>query len=535
MKSLKAMLLALIASGILAAGVLTATSVVESSIANRSVQRALVAKDITADILPPPLYLLELRLVLSQAVEGSVPLARAQAEVARLQNEYQERIAFWKSHPTYGLETQLLGVQHAAAQRFMATVPAVFAALSAGDAAGARAALASAQALYLEHRQGVDGTVKAATAFADDSLASLATVQTDGNAIQIAVFCLAGVLLSGLGWWVRRSVWAATGGEPAAAAAVANAVAQGDLSVQVTVAPGDRSSVMAALEQMRANLADTVQRVRASSDSIATGSTQIAQGNHDLSGRTETQASALQQTAASMEEMASTVVQNAENARQAHRLAQGASDVATRGGSVVAEVVQTMKGINESSRRIADIIGLIDGIAFQTNILALNAAVEAARAGEQGRGFAVVASEVRNLAQRSAGAAREIRGLIDTSVQRADQGAVLVDHAGATMVEVVDAIRQVSGVVAQISAASAEQSSGVAQIGDAVNQLDQTTQQNAALVEESAAAAGSLRLQAEELVRAVSVFRLDTSAHQVPIAATAVGVPRKAAIDWTAS
>ena len=521
------MLLVLIASGVLAAGGLTATSVIESSIANRSVERALAAKDITADILPPPLYLLELRLVVSQAVEGSVPLARAQAEAARLQTDYQERIAFWKSHPTYGLEAQLLGAQHAAGQRLMVAAQSVFAALAAGDATGARAALADAQALYQEHRQGVNATVKAASAFADTSLANLAQVQSDAHAIQIAVFCLSAVLLLGLGWWVRRSVWAATGGEPAAAAAVANAVAQGDLSVRVPVAPGDRSSVMAALEQMRANLADTVQRVRASSDSIATGSTQIAQGNHDLSGRTETQASALQQTAASMEEMASTVVQNAENAHQAHRLAQGASDIATRGGSVVAEVVQTMKGINESSRRIADIIGLIDGIAFQTNILALNAAVEAARAGEQGRGFAVVASEVRSLAQRSASAAREIRGLIDTSVQRADQGAVLVDRAGATMVEVVEAIRQVSGVVAQISAASAEQSSGVAQIGDAVNQLDQTTQQNAALVEESAAAAGSLRQQAEELVRAVAVFRLGAAALSVPVAAiVAVGGPR---------
>ena len=512
MKSLKFMLLALIASGILAAGVLTATSMVETSIAKESVQRALVAKDITADILPPPLYLMELRLVLSEAVEGSVPLAEAKAEAARLQTEYQQRIDYWKSSPTYGLETQLMGEQHAAAQRFMAAVPAVLTAVAAGDAAAARAALDRAQVAYLEHRKGVDATVKAATSFADGTLEKLASAQASAGFMQILVFCAATVLLGGLGWWVRRSVWEATGGEPSAAAAVARAVAQGDLSVHVPVAPGDRGSVMAALEQMRANLADTVLRVRASSDSIATGSTQIAQGNQDLSSRTETQASALQQTAASMEEMASTVVQNAENARQAHRLAQGASDVATRGGAVVSDVVETMKGINESSRRIADIIGLIDGIAFQTNILALNAAVEAARAGEQGRGFAVVASEVRNLAQRSASAAREIRGLIDTSVQRADQGAALVDRAGATMAEVVEAIRRVSTVVAQISAASAEQSSGVTQIGEAVNQLDQTTQQNAALVEESAAAASSLRQQAEELVQSVAVFRLDAVA-----------------------
>jgi methyl-accepting chemotaxis protein len=242
---------------------------------------------------------------------------------------------------------------------------------------------------------------------------------------------------------------------------------------------------------------------------VATASAQIASGNSDLSGRTEEQASALEQTAASMEQLGSTVRQNADNARQANQLALNASTVAVQGGDVVAQVVGTMKGINDSSRKIADIIGVIDGIAFQTNILALNAAVEAARAGEQGRGFAVVASEVRSLAQRSAEAAKEIKGLITASVERVAQGTQQADLAGETMTEVVGAIRRVTDIMGEISAASSEQSTGVAQVGEAITQMDQATQQNAALVEESAAAADSLQRQAQELVQAVAVFRLD--------------------------
>jgi len=240
---------------------------------------------------------------------------------------------------------------------------------------------------------------------------------------------------------------------------------------------------------------------------LETSSSEIAQGNQDLSNRTENQASALEETAASMEELSSTVRQNADSAEQANRLAQTASSIAAQGGQVVSEVVETMKGIETSSKKIADIIGVIDGIAFQTNILALNAAVEAARAGEQGRGFAVVASEVRNLAQRSAGAAKEIKQLITESVDRVSSGTLLADKAGNTMGEVVESVRRVTDLMAEISAASKEQSDGVAQVGQAVTQMDQATQQNAALVEEMAAAAGSLRIQAADLVQAVSVFR----------------------------
>ncbi|MBC7992477.1 MAG: MCP four helix bundle domain-containing protein [Rhizobacter sp.] len=307
---------------------------------------------------------------------------------------------------------------------------------------------------------------------------------------------------------ITRGLLGQLGGEPRTAVNLARAVAGGDLSTPVVVKPGDTTSLMAALQAMQASLTDTVRQVRQGSESVATASSQIAEGNLDLSGRTEQQAGALQQTAATMDELGTTVRNNAENARQANQLAQGAATVATKGGTAVGQVVQTMKGINDSSRKIADIISVIDGIAFQTNILALNAAVEAARAGEQGRGFAVVASEVRSLAKRSADAAKEIKALITASVERVEQGTSQVDQAGHTMAEIVAAIGRVSAIVGEISSASAEQSSGVSQVSQAVTQMDQTTQQNAALVEQSAAAAESLKQQARQLVHAVAVFRL---------------------------
>ncbi|HSI56519.1 MAG TPA: Cache 3/Cache 2 fusion domain-containing protein [Ideonella sp.] len=294
-----------------------------------------------------------------------------------------------------------------------------------------------------------------------------------------------------------------------ALAASLGRLAQGDLSQPLVARSDDElGQLTRSMEAFRSQLAASLSTVRSNADSVATYSAEIAQGNSDLSSRTEQQASALEETAASMEQLGSTVRQNADNARQANQLALGASSVATRGGDVVAQVVSTMKGINDSSRKIADIIGVIDGIAFQTNILALNAAVEAARAGEQGRGFAVVASEVRSLAQRSAEAAKGIKGLIAASVETVERGTTLVDQAGQTMGEIVGSIKRVTDIMAEISAASSEQSSGVAQVGEAVNQMDQATQQNAALVEQSAASAESLRGQAQQLVQAVAVFKL---------------------------
>ena len=288
--------------------------------------------------------------------------------------------------------------------------------------------------------------------------------------------------------------------------------------------PDRRNLMLNALDLMQRNLSRTVAAVRQGSEGVANASSEIAHGNNDLSARTEQQASSLEETASSMEQLSAQVKHNAENARQANQLAANASSVAVHGGEVVGQVVQTMKGINDSSRRIADIISVIDGIAFQTNILALNAAVEAARAGERGRGFAVVASEVRSLAGRSADAANEIKTLIHASVERVEQGTAQVDRAGATMTEVVTAIRRVTDLVGEISSASDEQSQGVAQVGEAVNLMDRVTQQNAALVEEMAAAASSLKAQAGELVQNVAVFQLHASRADAGMVRSTVGV-----------
>jgi len=341
----------------------------------------------------------------------------------------------------------------------------------------------------------------------DEAMARYAAIRIGSIAFIVGGVLFAVVLATALIRGISRSLAQALNGT--------NAVALGDLSHIIEIDGKDEiAQLLRGLSSMQISLGAVVSKVRHGSESVATASVEIARGNHDLSERTEQQAKALESTAASMEELSSTVKQNASSAAHANELASIASTVAVKGGKVVAQVVDTMKGINDSSRKISDIIGVIDGIAFQTNILALNAAVEAARAGEQGRGFAVVASEVRSLAGRSAEAAREIKNLISVSVERVEQGSALVDQAGVTMTEVVKSIRQVTEIMAEISAASVEQSDGVALIDRAVNQMDQTTQQNAALVEQMVAAASSLEAQAQELVQTVAVFKLGESEYR---------------------
>jgi methyl-accepting chemotaxis protein len=335
--------------------------------------------------------------------------------------------------------------------------------------------------------------------------------------LSLALAAFAILIGAGVAFWLTRNITRQLGGEPDYAAAIAGSIASGDLTVRIIVDDErNRTSLMFAMRQMQQSLANLVHKVRGGTDTITNVSGEIAAGNLDLSARTEEQASSLEETAASMEELTSTVQQNTESVRHANELATKASEVASKGGHVVQEVVGTMESINEAAKRIADITGVIDGIAFQTNILALNAAVEAARAGEQGRGFAVVASEVRNLAQRSAAAAKEIKTLIGDSVGKVEVGSKLVNAAGETMSEVVASVKRVTDIMVEITLAGQEQSAGIAQVNQAIAQMDQVTQQNAALVEEAAAAADSMQAQAEALLAVVSTFKLEQGGAHSP-------------------
>lgn len=369
-------------------------------------------------------------------------------------------------------------------------------------------AITSAGPLFKKAEEGLDHLIELNVKIAEEEVGAGHQGGETAEIVMGVVGIGAVVGLVMFGALTTRIILGQIGGEPSYAAEVADRIASGDLETEVETKPGDTASMLSAMRRMRESLAKIVTDVRAGADTIATASQQIAGGNQDLSSRTEEQASSLEETASSMEELTSTVRQNADNARQANQLASSASAVASKGGAVVSQVVDKMSAINGSSRKIVDIISVIDGIAFQTNILALNAAVEAARAGEQGRGFAVVASEVRNLAQRSAAAAKEIKSLIDDSVEKVDEGSALVDQAGATMSEIVESVKRVTDIMAEITAASEEQTNGIEQINQAVTQMDEVTQQNAALVEEAAAASAALQDQAGKLSQLVSVFRV---------------------------
>jgi methyl-accepting chemotaxis protein len=473
-------------------------------------ERIVQGKDLIADILPPPEYIIESYLLVLQ-LSRTADAGRQQALAERirsLKGQFDERHAFWQKQ---ALEPEmgrlLLDDAYRPAQEFYrlafdALVPAA----RAGDASQVAATMQQLDRAYEAHRAAIDKVVVLASKRVEtDEGAARALIQRDtALLLTIMVLAMAAAVVTAL--LVARSITAPL----RHAVKVARVVASGVLNSRIRVRyPDEPDQLLRALQEMNGSLQRIVGEVRSGADNIATATNEIARGNDDLSMRTERQASALQQTAAAMEQLTSTVRQNSDSARQANQLVQTAAQVAQRGGTAVSEVVQTMQSIHASSKKVVEIISVIDGIAFQTNILALNAAVEAARAGEQGRGFAVVASEVRSLAQRSAEAAKEIKALITDSVQQVEAGSTLVARAGSTMDEVVQSVERITGIMAEISAASAEQISGLEQINTAITEMDSTTQQNAALVEEAAAAASSLRTEAHKQAQIVGVFQLD--------------------------
>jgi methyl-accepting chemotaxis protein len=476
-------------------------------------QRIVQGKDLIADVLPPPEYIIESYLVTLQMAAATEKAEQDKliARLSTLKAEYDARHDYWLQQP---LEAELgalfLTQAHEPALAFYgAAANGLIPAVRRQDKGATAAAIAHMKTHYEAHRKAIDQAVQLTT------LRNQADEADAADRIDAATLLLLVILVASLGAGVVvaalivRGVLASLGGEPEYTANIAQRIARGDLSGTVKLKDGDTASLLFAMKSMQDTLAGTVTKIKDAVDCVSTGSQQIAMGNSDLAVRTEQQASALAESAASMAQLTLIVKNNADSAEQANELASCARAVATRGGDVVSQVVRTMGQINESSHKIVDIIGVIDSIAFQTNILALNAAVEAARAGEQGRGFAVVASEVRNLAQRSATAAKEIKALIQNSVDKVDVGARLVEQAGETMTEVVTSVARVSSMISEITASSHAQSEGIDNTNNAIMLMDEATHQNAALVEEAAAAAESLGEQAGNLARAMAVFRLD--------------------------
>ena len=513
MKSLKATLFTLVGSGIAAAAAIAVVAYVGMANVERDSDAAYTGQSLTSDILPPPLYLVELRLLVSRTAEGSENLPAALKRLEQLEKDFHDRLRYWHEHPIQAVPRVLLDKQADTGEHLVAGAHAVLEALAErASPEQIQPRLKAVDAAFLAHSASTNEVVAAADAYADQMVKAAAEKRA---VLHVFVASLAGaalLLLTAMGYVLGRGVFARIGAEPHVAAAMAGRVAGGDLVASLDGGEHREESIIGAMGRMCEGLRDMVMLVRDTADHIATGSQQIAVGNADLSSRTERQASSLQETAASMEQLRITVRNNSDAAIQAAELAASAAQVARHGHDVVNGVVATMGDIATSSNRIGDIIGVIDGIAFQTNILALNAAVEAARAGEQGRGFAVVAAEVRALAQRSASAAREIKDLIATSGQKVASGTALVAQAGQTISEVVVQVKRVNDLMCEIRAAGSEQSAGIEQIAVAVTVLDQSTQQNAALVEESAAAAASLRGQADQLTRLVARFKTGPAA-----------------------
>jgi len=474
-------------------------------------QRIVQGKDLVADVLPPPEYILESYLVSFQLLASDDKAAQDKliARFQALKTDYDKRHAFWaKQGLDADISDALLNQANTPALAFYDTAFKDFIpAIQSQNKEAAGAAMARMKVAYENHLQAINRLVD----LTNQRAAAIETESSSRISSQSVLLLAILVLSLGVGIAGAALITKSITGPLEEAVDVARIVASGDLRSQIDASFDDEpGQLLQALKQMNDSLHTTVGRVRTSTETISTASSEIAAGNQDLSNRTEAQASSLEETSSAMEQLTSTVKQNADNARQANQLVVSASGVATEGGQVVERVVETMGSIKDSSRKIADIISVIDGIAFQTNILALNAAVEAARAGEQGRGFAVVASEVRNLAQRSASAAKEIKTLIDDSVGKVDLGSRLVDEAGATMTKIVTSVQQVADIMSEIAAASHEQSQGIDQVNQAIIQMDEATQQNAALVEQAAAAAASMQQQAVDMMDEVSVFKLSS-------------------------
>jgi methyl-accepting chemotaxis protein len=473
--------------------------------------RIVQSKDLIADILPPPNYIIESYLVALQMMRAAPaeqkPLI---AYLKKLKGDYDARHAFWLEEMLEPeLKEEFLNRANKPAQEFYQIAFNQFIpALEKGNSVEVEAAFTVLSRHYEMHRTAVDKTVEMSNKRyqADESNAK-SSIETSTR-IMLAILILS---LGSAAWLlilIARALLGSLGGRLRFAVEAARRISEGDLTVAIETQAKDQSSLLFVMKRMSERLANIVGEVRSATDSIATGAKQIAAGNADLSQRTEQQATSLQETAASMEELTSTVKQNADNAKQANQMATNAADVAVRGAEALSGMIGIMDAIEHSSKKIADTISVVDGIAFQTNILALNAAVEAARAGEQGRGFAVVAGEVRNLAQRSSAAAKEIKALIGDSVGKVEAGTAQLDQVAKTMSEIVGAVKQVTDIMSEIAAASNEQSVGIEQVNKAISQMDEVTQQNAALVEQAAAAAESMEEQAIDLMAAVKIFKL---------------------------
>lgn len=467
-------------------------------------------KDLVADVLPPPEYIIESYLV-SLQLAAAANAAEQNALITRfktLKSDYDTRHAYWlKAGLDQDMGRVLLQQAHEPALAFYDLAFSKFIpAIQQGDKEKAAALLQNMGAVYETHRKAIDQVVQLATKRTELDEVRAGQSISSANIWLLAVFLGSLGAAMAVGIVILRDLMRKLGGEPEYAAEICHQVAAGKLDVKVVLRENDRGSLLFAMRTMQQTLSSTVSGIKVAVESLATGTGQITAGNQDLSARTEQQTASLEETTRAMTALTSNVHNNASDAKQANQLALAASNIAEDGGAVVAEVVATMASINASSAKIVDIIGVIDAIAFQTNILALNAAVEAARAGEQGRGFAVVASEVRSLAQRSATAAKEIKVLIDDSVNKMSNGSKLVGQAGTTMIEVVESVRRVTDIMGRITIASRDQSDGIEQVNQSIAQMEGVAQQNAALVEEAAAAAGSLQDQATTLARAVSIF-----------------------------